>query len=62
MPLKPALKRASAGTFGSRATVLFVSLDTFAECSRVLELNQRPPEPKKPILLVFLDVSEEVCL
>jgi len=31
--------------------VLFVSLEMFADCSRDLELSQRPEEPKKPILL-----------
>jgi len=37
---------------GVVAYLLFASLDTFAECSCVLELNQRPPELRKPMVLV----------
>lgn len=48
---------------GVVAHVLFVSLDTFAECSRVLELNQRPPELRKPMALVrVLSFAEIVGL
>lgn len=44
--------RHKTSRLGGLAHALFVSLETPAECSRVLELNQRPDDPRKPIFIV----------